>query len=349
MTFTDPVSPLDVFEVDVRTGAVNNVTKNTPALHRRVPMPELEGVVRGIRSLDGRADIPDLLVSPVGADPADAASAPLLSFGYGAFGGNEPLVFKRFNLLVPVGAAMGWRLGSTEARGGNARGRMWAEEGRGASHRNTVHDRVAVDRARIARGAATPSRVVRLGDSAAGLDVAEMAMRYPELAAVGVLINPSAELLDADMRTYNRRISEYGDPGVPEQLARPVERDPELSVGRLPRDAAARLHEVLVVAAMGDDRVSPRSAMRLVAALQDAVRDIPGAGPVLFHGAGGGHTWTPTPTSVGILAAAAHAIREIEPARRALSRGISLRAGRAATRGAGTSSATPRRSGPDRS
>ncbi|WP_345676317.1 prolyl oligopeptidase family serine peptidase [Yinghuangia aomiensis] len=306
MTFSDVVSPSDVYTVDIRTGAVENVTRHTPELHRHLPPPALEGVMYERTSSDGAAEIPHLLVSHVGRERADGRQVPVYSFAYGAFGLCDGLGFEGYSHLQAMAAYLGFDLHHSGPRGGVERGRKWGEAGQRKNWGNTVEDRAATEQDLLTRGLATSPQLVRFGVSASGPDVLHMAMRYPGQAAASVMVNPAGGFVDPDMRGYNRRISEYGDPRVSDELLVLIERDPELAVARLAPEDAAGMGTLLLVAALGDDRVSPTASMRLVAALQDKVRDLSGAGDVLFHGSVGGHLWTPTPSSVGMLAATVH-------------------------------------------
>lgn len=329
-SFSDMVSPSDVFEIDIRTGAVANVTKNAPALHARLPVPAVEAVMYETPSLDGTVDVSHMLVRHLDRDRPGTLIRPVLSFGYGAYRSVVPLAFKQVGYSQPIALYLGFNVSTGGPRGGGDRGREWWEQGRGVLWNNTVLDRVAIERDQDARGLTRPDRRVRIGASAAGPDIVHLAARFPDEAAVNVAVNSAGGFADPKMRTFNRRISEYGDPHDPEQLRALLDRDPELLLRGLPPQDAARMNTLLVVAAMGDDRVSPAAAMRLVAAGQDAVRGIPGAGPVLFHGSVGGHTWTATPTGVGIIAVSVHSMgTEIRPALR-IPEGAALDRSRAA-------------------
>ncbi|NUU25744.1 MAG: prolyl oligopeptidase family serine peptidase [Streptomycetaceae bacterium] len=309
MTFGDAVSPTDTYAVDVRDAAARaftgdgrtvavvpaNTTGHTPALHQRVRMPALEGVLYEVP--DTAPGVGHLRI----AHTHSTFVRPTFAMGYAAFFGVETIDFKRYGHLAPAALLMGFDLDMAIARGGAEHGRTWWEMGHGPTYHNSVVDRAAIERDLVERELATTARLARIGGSAAGLDIAELYWRYPDQVAASVSANPSAGLLDQDMWRHGRRISEYGDPHVPADLARLAERDPEQTMLRLPEERVGRLGPYLISATLSDDRVSPKATIKYVAAIHDRIRDVPGAGPVVLAGAKGGHGWSPSPRSVTIL------------------------------------------------
>jgi oligopeptidase B len=140
-------------------------------------------------------------------------TAPLLLYGYGAYGHPLPASFSA-NILSLVDRGFVYAL--AHVRGGTDKGWHWYLEGKLAQKINTFSDFISVGRHLIAEGYTAPGNIVAHGGSAGGMLMGAIANLAPELFA-GIIANvPFVDvlntMLDADLPLTPPEWLEWGNP-----------------------------------------------------------------------------------------------------------------------------------------
>ena len=120
-------------------------------------------------------------------------SAPLMIYGYGAYGHATEASFSvnRFSLVD-----RGFVYAIAHVRGGTEKGWRWYEGGKLANKPNTFADFIAATRHLVAGRFAAPGRVVAHGGSAGGMLMGAIANLAPELYAGIIAEVPFVDVLD---------------------------------------------------------------------------------------------------------------------------------------------------------
>lgn len=139
--------------------------------------------------------------------------APLLQYGYGAYGISSDPVFSSSLLSL---LDRGFVYAIAQVRGGQERGRRWYEAGRLLEKRHTFEDFIDVTRYLVGDGWADPARVFCRGSSAGGLLVAAVANMEPGLYRGVVAHVPFVDvvttMLDESIPLTTNEYDEWGDP-----------------------------------------------------------------------------------------------------------------------------------------
>ena len=214
-------------------------------------------------------------------------TAPVLVYGYGAYGHAMPASFSPNRLSL---VDRGFVYAIAHVRGGTDKGFRWYEEGKLANKPNTFGDFLAATRALIAEGYADPKRVVAHGGSAGGMLMGAIANQAPELYAGIIADVPFVDvlntILDASLPLTPPEWLEWGDP-IRDRAA--FERIRSYS----PYDnvKAQRYPAILALAGLADPRVTYWEPAKWVAQLRATMT---GGGPVLLLTAmGAGHGGAP--------------------------------------------------------
>ncbi|MBS1945525.1 MAG: S9 family peptidase, partial [Bacteroidetes bacterium] len=147
--------------------------------------------------------------------------APLLLYGYGAYGINVEPAFSsaRISLLD-----RGFVFAMAHVRGGEELGRAWYEEGRMEHKMNTFTDFIACGEQLVADGHADPHRLYCMGGSAGGLLVGAVMNMRPDLWDAVVAEVPFVDvvnsMLDPDLPLTTGEYDEWGDPGEADAFRR---------------------------------------------------------------------------------------------------------------------------------
>ncbi|MCP9223655.1 prolyl oligopeptidase family serine peptidase [Erythrobacter sp. LQ02-29] len=210
------------------------------------------------RSPDG-AMVPLTVLSR--RDTPRDGSAPLLLYGYGAYGVSSDPVFS-----VPATAWVdaGARYAIAHVRGGSEKGRGWFLDGRRFHKRNSMTDFIACA-LHLVRGRYTAAgRIAAFGLSAGGLLVAGATNLMPDLWGAVVAKVPFVDMLntmsDADHPLVPLFRPDWGDP-----LADPEAYDYIASISPYENVAQAAYPPLLTTAGLKDDRVSYWEPWKLVA------------------------------------------------------------------------------------
>ncbi len=147
------------------------------------------------------------------ADTPLDGSAPLLLYGYGAYGlSMEPSFSIRSLSLVD----RGWVWATAHVRGGTEKGYSWFLDGRGANKPNTFTDFIACAEHLCDRGYGARGRIVAYGGSAGGMLMGAVANLAPQLWAGIIAAVPFVDVLntmsDASLPLTPPEWPEWGDP-----------------------------------------------------------------------------------------------------------------------------------------
>ena len=147
------------------------------------------------------------------ADTPFDGSAPLLLYGYGAYGiPMEPGFSIRSLSLVD----RGWIWATAHIRGGTEKGWGWFLDGRKENKTNTFTDFIACAEHLHAQGYGAPERTVAYGGSAGGMLMGAIANLRPDLWAAIIAAVPFVDVLntmsDAALPLTPPEWPEWGDP-----------------------------------------------------------------------------------------------------------------------------------------
>lgn len=144
--------------------------------------------------------------------PVDG-SAPLLLYGYGAYGLAIPAAFQtnRFSLVD-----RGFIHAVAHVRGGMDKGWAWYREGKLAKKPNTFSDFIACARYLVEQGYTAPGNIAIQGGSAGGLLLGAVLNQAPELFHAAVAEVPFVDvlntMLDASLPLTPPEWNEWGNP-----------------------------------------------------------------------------------------------------------------------------------------
>lgn len=194
------------------------------------------------------------------------ATAPLLLYGYGAYG-----VSTEAGFAVPptVMAARGWSYAIAHVRGGSEKGRGWFLDGRRRLKHHSFDDFVACARHLAASGWAAADKLVAHGLSAGGLLVGASMNRAPDVWAGVIAEVPFVDMLntmsDADHPLVPLFRPDWGDP-----LADRGDYDYIASISPYENVQPVAYPPLLCTAGLKDDRVGYWEPAKLVAAVRRA-------------------------------------------------------------------------------
>jgi oligopeptidase B len=171
--YSSMTTPGQVFDYDMATRERRlRKTQEVPSGHnpadyvtRRVFAPAEDGEI-----------VPVSLLYRAGT-PLDG-SAPLLLYGYGAYGISIPAAFSTNRLSL---VDRGFIYAIAHIRGGKDKGYRWYREGRRSLKVNTFTDFITAGRFLAANGFTSPGKIVAHGGSAGGMLMGAVANMAPEL------------------------------------------------------------------------------------------------------------------------------------------------------------------------
>jgi oligopeptidase B len=140
-------------------------------------------------------------------------SAPLLLYGYGAYGAAMEPLFSIRNLSL---VDRGWIWATAHVRGGSEKGWGWFLDGRKDKKRNSFTDFIACAEHLVAEGYAAKGRIAAYGGSAGGMLMGAAANMRPDLWAGIVAAVPFVDVLntmsDTDLPLTPPEWPEWGNP-----------------------------------------------------------------------------------------------------------------------------------------
>ena len=196
-------------------------------------------------------------------------SAPLLLYGYGAYGHSVPAAFgtKRLSLVD-----RGFVYALAHVRGGTEKGWAWYTDGKLANKRNSFADFVAAGRALVEAGFTSERRIVAQGGSAGGLLMGAVANLAPDLFAGIIADVPFVDvlntILDDQLPLTPPEWLEWGNPILdPEAFAAIRAYSPYDNV------APRRYPPILALGGLTDPRVTYWEPAKWVARLRATTLD----------------------------------------------------------------------------
>jgi oligopeptidase B len=207
-TYSSMTTPSETYDYDMDSG------ERTLRKRQEVPSGHdpADYVTRRIlaRAEDG-AEVPVSILHH--RDTPIDGSAPLLLYGYGAYGHAIPAAFgtKRLSLVD-----RGFVYAIAHIRGGTDKGWAWYTDGKLANKRHTFTDFIAAGRALAAAGYTAQGRIVAHGGSAGGLLMGAVVNMAPDLFAGIVADVPFVDvlntILDDSLPLTPPEWLEWGDP-----------------------------------------------------------------------------------------------------------------------------------------
>ncbi|MYH27828.1 MAG: S9 family peptidase [Acidobacteria bacterium] len=177
----------------------------------RVPI----SLVRRKREVSGRGAPEEAAGMP--ADPSratdDAGPAPLLLYGYGAYGISMEPTFRSARLSL---LDRGFTYAIAHVRGGEELGRRWYDDGKLRKKKNTFTDFIACAEHLVAEGHATPESLFAMGGSAGGLLMGAVVNLRPDLfhgvVAQVPFVDVVTTMLDESIPLTTGEYDEWGNP-----------------------------------------------------------------------------------------------------------------------------------------
>lgn len=203
-------------------------------------------------------------------------SAPLLLYGYGAYGHAIPASFSTNRLSL---VDRGFVYAIAHVRGGAERGYRWYLDGKGANKPNTFADFIAAGERLIDGGYTAKGRIAAHGGSAGGMLMGAVANLRPELFAAILAEVPFVDVLntmcDADLPLTPPEWPEWGNPVEDEAAYRLI-----ASYSPYDNVAARDYPAIFATGGLTDPRVTYWEPAKWVARLR---RLDTGGNPVLLH------------------------------------------------------------------
>lgn len=270
-TYSSMTTPAEVHDYDLRT--------RERLLRKRQQVPSGHNPADYVtRRLFATA--PDGEKVPVSivhrSDAALDGSAPLLLYGYGAYGFATPAEF-RTNPLSLVDRGFVYAI--AHVRGGTEKGWRWYLQGKRENKPNTFKDFIAAAEALVEARYTSQGRIVAFGGSAGGMLVGAIANMAPHLFAGIVADVPFVDvlntMLDEDLPLTPPEWPEWGNPGRDEHSFATI-----LSYSPYDNVRPQRYPAVLALGGLTDPRVTYWEPAKWVARLRATMS---GGGPALLR------------------------------------------------------------------
>lgn len=195
--------------------------------------------------------------------------APLMLYGYGAYGYSTPAGFSTSRLSL---VDRGFAYAIAHVRGGMEKGRAWYEDGKLDKKPNTFSDFIAAAECLCALGIARPGEIAIHGGSAGGLLIGAVVNQRPDLFKTAVAQVPFVDVLntmcDASLPLTPPEWPEWGNP-IEDRRARALIRSysPYDNIKAVPRP------HILATAGVSDPRVGYWEPAKWIAKMRDLKRD----------------------------------------------------------------------------
>jgi oligopeptidase B len=258
--YESPTTPRQTYDYDMATRARTlRKTQEIPSGHdpaayltRRLYATAPDGV-----------QVPITVLMKAGT-PLDG-TAPLLLYGYGAYGIPMEPNFSIRNLSL---VDRGWIWATAHVRGGSEKGWGWFLDGRGAKKPNTFTDFIACAETLVSEGYGKAGRIVAYGGSAGGMLMGAITNLRPDLWAGIIGAVPFVDVLntmsDVSLPLTPPEWPEWGNP-----LEDPAAYD--LIAGYSPYDniTAKAYPSVLATGGLSDPRVTYWEPAKWIAKLRE--------------------------------------------------------------------------------
>ncbi|CAM5770074.1 peptidase S9 [Labrys miyagiensis] len=258
--YSSMTTPAETYDYDMRTRErVLRKRQEVPSGHdpslyvtRRVFAPTADGESVPVSLLYRRTT------------PTDG-SAPLLLYGYGAYGISIPAQFST-NILSLVDR--GFIYAIAHIRGGSEKGWRWYREGKLAKKTNSFHDFIAAGTYLANHGFTSRGRIVAHGGSAGGMLMGAVANLAPGLfgaiVAEVAFVDVLTTMLDDTLPLTPPEWPEWGNPILDEEAFRTI-----LSYSPVENVTAQAYPPILALAGLTDPRVTYWEPAKWVARLRE--------------------------------------------------------------------------------
>jgi oligopeptidase B len=190
-------------------------------------------------------------------------SAPLLQYGYGAYGLSMDPYFSSARLSL---LDRGFVFAMAHVRGGQELGRAWYDDGRLLHKKNSFEDFIDVTRYLTSLGYADRTKVFAMGGSAGGLLVAAVAnmgsQYYRGIVAQVPFVDVVTTMLDESIPLTTNEFDEWGNPNDGKFY------DYLLSYSPYDNVSAQRYPSMLVTCGLWDSQVQYYEPVKWVAKLR---------------------------------------------------------------------------------
>jgi len=207
-TYTSLTTPVSTIDYDVATGE-QVLLKREPVLGAFDPAHYATEYLQA-PARDGE-QVPVAVVYRKGT-PLDG-TAPLLQYGYGAYGISTDPVFSSTLLSL---LDRGFVYAIAQVRGGQELGRRWYDSGRLLGKRNSFNDFIDATRFLVREGYADPRRVFARGGSAGGLLMGAVVNQAPAdyraVVAHVPFVDIVTSMLDDSLPLTTNEYDEWGNP-----------------------------------------------------------------------------------------------------------------------------------------
>jgi oligopeptidase B len=206
--YQSPTTPRQWFDYDMATRQrVQRKTQEVPSGHD----PALYETRRLWATAPDGESVPITVLMKRGTTLD--GSAPLLLYGYGAYGYPHVPVFSTQALSL---VDRGWIWAGAHVRGGSDKGWGWFLDGRMFKKKNSFTDFIACAEHLIGAGYGAPGRIVAYGGSAGGMLVGAVANMRPDLWGAIIAAVPFVDVLntmsDLSLPLTPPEWPEWGDP-----------------------------------------------------------------------------------------------------------------------------------------
>ena len=279
-TYSSMTTPEETYDYDMKTrGRVLRKRQEIPSGHD----PKNYVTRRLFASAPDGESVPVTLLHRADFAP-DGAGAPLLLYGYGAYGHSMTAGFNEDALSL---VDRGFVFALAHVRGGTDKGWHWYEDGKLEKKTNSFSDFIACARHLIATGYTREGAIVAQGASAGGLLMGAVANMAPELFAGIIAGVPFVDVLNTMMRDdlplTPPEWLEWGNPLEDEKVY-----DRLASYSPYDNLRACAYPPILSIAGVTDPRVTYWEPLKWAAKLRATMT---GGGPILLHThMGAGHS-----------------------------------------------------------
>jgi oligopeptidase B len=257
-SYASLTTPTTVYDYDVRTGA-RQLLKRDPVLGPFDPA-NYQTEYLWVPARDGK-QVPVSLVYHRGFKRD--GSAPLLQYGYGAYGLSMDPYFSSARLSL---LDRGFVFAMAHVRGGQELGRAWYDDGRLLHKKNSFEDFIDVTRHLTSLGYADRTKVFAMGGSAGGLLVAAVAnmasQYYRGIVAQVPFVDVVTTMLDESIPLTTNEFDEWGNPNDRKFY------DYLLSYSPYDNVSAQRYPSMLVTCGLWDSQVQYYEPVKWVAKLR---------------------------------------------------------------------------------
>jgi oligopeptidase B len=258
--YSSMTTPAETFDYNMRTRErVLRKRQEVPSGHdpslyvtRRVFAPTADGESVPVSLLYRKATAID-------------GSAPLLLYGYGAYGISMPAQFST-NILSLVDRGFVYAI--AHIRGGTEKGWRWYREGKLARKTNSFHDFIAAGAYLASHKFTSRGRIVAHGGSAGGMLMGAVANLAPDLfgaiVAEVAFVDVLTTMLDDTLPLTPPEWPEWGNPIVDEEAFQTI-----LSYSPVDNVSAQAYPPILALAGLTDPRVTYWEPAKWVARLRE--------------------------------------------------------------------------------